>query len=150
MQLFLLIFYKLAVGSVCFSIIAGKETEGAMSRKQAKRPTSPTRAVTTERAARLYRLLELLDGGPKTRSMLMRRLKLDVRGFYRDLGLLRACGIELQLERHRYSLQEKCAKAAARLPFPDPLLSLGEAKQLARGRTLAHRKLKEQLGNITG
>ncbi|MGE3804445.1 MAG: hypothetical protein AB7K24_07215 [Gemmataceae bacterium] len=119
-----------------------------MKRKRAVRPASPAHAVTTERAARLYRLLELLDGGPKSRSVLMRRLKLDVRGFYRDLGLLRDCGILLQLEKHRYRLEEKLAHAVLRLPFPDPLLSLGEAVQLAKGRSAAHRKLKEQLARI--
>jgi len=35
--------------------------------------------------------------------------------------------------------------AIARLPFPDPVLTLGEARELAKGRNLAQRKLKQQI-----
>jgi hypothetical protein len=106
--------------------------------------------VTAERAARLYRLLHLLGGGPQTRAALTRRLRLDVRGFYRDLELLRSAGIVVPLADGRYTLDEPAADAAARLPFPDPRLTLGEATLLAKGRTRAHRKLKEQIAQIVG
>jgi hypothetical protein len=36
----------------------------------------------------------------------------------------------------------------ARLPFPDPVLTLGEAQQLAKGRSPAARKLKQQIDRI--
>ena len=36
------------------------------------------------------------------------------------------------------------------LPFPDPRLSLGEAQRLSRGRTAAHRTLRERVEQITG
>jgi hypothetical protein len=36
------------------------------------------------------------------------------------------------------------------LPFPDPHLTLGEAQQLAKGRSAAHGKLKKQIADITG
>jgi hypothetical protein len=115
-----------------------------------KRKTRPTtaQAVTAQRAARLCKLLRLLGGGPQTRSALARRLRLDVRGFYRDLDLLRGVGITVTLEAGRYSLDGDAEKAIARLPFPDPHLTLGEAVQLAKGRTLSHRKLKEQISGI--
>ncbi|HXG09939.1 MAG TPA: hypothetical protein VNK04_09135 [Gemmataceae bacterium] len=113
---------------------------------------SPVRAsaaaVTARRAPRLYRLLKLLGRGPQTRARLTRQLGLDVRSFYRDLNLLRDAGIEVILDEGRYVLQGKTAQAIARLPFPDPHLTLGEAQQLARGRTAAHRKLKEQIKQI--
>jgi predicted DNA-binding transcriptional regulator YafY len=78
----------------------------------------------------------------------MQRLHLDVRGFYRDLELLRDSGITIDLEGRRYRLLEKTATAIARLPFPDPRLTLGEAIQLARGRSQAHRKLQRQIADI--
>lgn len=106
------------------------------------------KAVTAERAARLYRLLRLLAAGPQTRGTLTRRLRLDVRGFYRDLELLRSAGIDLPLVNRRYTLAEDVDDAVARLPFPDPHLTLGEARQLAKGRTKAHQKLKAQVSQI--
>ena len=119
-----------------------------MARKRRPRPLPTLKTVTAERAARLYRLLKLLAGGPQTRGTLIRRLRLDIRGFYRDLVLLRDSGIDLTLANRRYGLAEDVGKAIARLPFPDPRLSLAEAVQLSRGRTQAHRKLKQQIAQI--
>jgi hypothetical protein len=118
--------------------------------KQGKQ-TSPllSRTVSAERAERLYRLLQLLGSGPQTRAGITRRLRLDVRGFYRDLELLRSAGIVVPLRNRRYTLEGSLAAAKSRLPFPDPHLTLGEARQLAKGRTPAHRKLKQQIGLIT-
>jgi predicted DNA-binding transcriptional regulator YafY len=121
-----------------------------MARKRTPQAAALSKTVTAERAARLYRLLKLLATGPQPRASLARRLRLDVRGFYRDLELLRTAGIDLALVEGRYTLQEKVADAIARLPFPDPRLTLGEAAQLAKGRSRAHRKLKAQIGAITG
>lgn len=114
----------------------------------AKKPASLLKTVTADRAARLYRLLRLLGEGPQSRAALTRRLRLDVRGFYRDLELLRAAGIDVPLEGGRYSLTGRLDQAVARLPFPDPHLTLGEAVLIARGRSPAHRKLKEQINHI--
>jgi hypothetical protein len=96
----------------------------------------------------LCKLLRLLGTGPQTRAALTRRLRLDVRGFYRDLVVLRRAGIAVVLEAGRYRLDESADRAIARVPFPDPHLTLGEARQLARGRTAAHRKLQEQVAGI--
>jgi hypothetical protein len=79
---------------------------------------------------------------------LKQRLRLDVRGFYRDLELLRAAGVTVSLQNRRYTLVDRLKDALAKLPLPDPDLTLGEAEQLARGRTAAHRKLREQIGRI--
>jgi predicted DNA-binding transcriptional regulator YafY len=102
-------------------------------------------AVKAERAARLYRLLQFIRRGPQTRKALTRYLRHDVRSFYRDLDLLRTCGIDLPFRGGRYCLSETVTAAIARLPFPDPVLTLGEAQELAKGRNLAQRKLKQQI-----
>jgi len=121
-----------------------------MARTRRNRARLTSKAVTPERAARLYRLLRLLAEGPQSRSKLGRGLRLDIRGFYRDLELLRAAGIELQLSEGRYQLRKSVASAVAHLPFPDPHLNLGEALQLAKGRTRVHRKLRTQIALIIG
>lgn len=121
-----------------------------MARKGSKGLNSPDKAVTADRAARLYRLLCLLGGAPQTRKVLTRKMHLGVRGFYRDLEVLRAAGITVVMKSRRYILQGQLKDALARLPFPDPKLSLGEAQHLARGRSEAHRKLKEQIAQIVG
>jgi hypothetical protein len=111
-------------------------------------PEDVLRTVTLDRAKRLYRLLRLLATGPQTRAVLMKRLRLDVRGFYRDLELLRTSGIGLPLSGRRYSLGMPAAEATDRLPFPDPRLTLAEAMQLAKGKSAAHRKLRGQIARI--
>lgn len=121
-----------------------------MAKKAVPPAPSSSKAVTAERAARLYRLLKLVSARPQTREALRRRLRLDVRGFYRDLELLRASGIELDLVKRRYVLSGDVDDLLGRLPFPDPHLTLGEAAVLAQGRTKAHRRLKEQLARIEG
>jgi predicted DNA-binding transcriptional regulator YafY len=119
----------------------------ASKKKPSHRAITPP--VTAERAARLYRLLRLLAKKPHTRDQLGAALHLGVRGFYRDLEALRAAEIEVLLKIGRYILVGKLADAIARLPFPDPGLTLGEATQLSKGRSQAHRKLKQQLLQIT-
>jgi hypothetical protein len=119
-----------------------------MAKKRSPRVSPALKAVTDERARRLARLLRLLGTGPQTRAALTRHLRLDVRGFYRDLELLRAAGIAVTLENRRYVLDEPVPQAIDRLPFPDPHLTLGEARQLARGRTAAHRKLQAQVRTV--
>ncbi len=120
----------------------------AKTRKPAR--AAGATAITRQRAGRLYRLLGLLGEKPQTRAVLTRRLSQNLRGFYRDLEVLRKFGIEVQLVEGRYALTGKAADAQGRLPFPDPGLSLGEALQLAKGRTVTHRNLKEQIAEITG
>jgi hypothetical protein len=120
--------------------------EALMAKKQGA--AAPAHNITPERAARLYRLVQLLGRGAQTRTALVRALRLNVRGFYRDLEVLRAAGIAVELVKQRYTLEESPAKAVERLPIPDPGLTLGEARQLARGRTRAHEKLRRQIRQI--
>ena len=111
-----------------------------MARKRKKAQAG--KLVTPDRAARLYRLLQLLGRGPRSRDVLLRRLRLNVRGFYRDLEMLQKLGIPISLGLRGYALEVDRSEALARLPFPDPCLTFAEAEQLARGRSAAHRKLK--------
>jgi hypothetical protein len=113
-----------------------------------RRANPAVAAVTLDRAARLYRMLTMLGHGPQSRASLIRRLRLGIRGYYRDLEALRAVGITVQFSGGKYHLVEELASAIDRLPFPDPNLTLGEARQLAKGRSKAHRKIHEQLEKI--
>jgi predicted DNA-binding transcriptional regulator YafY len=120
-----------------------------MAKKRAAAPIPPERSgVTAERFDRLVRLLHLLADKPLTREVLTRRLKIDVRGFYRDLGLVRTAGIMIALEEGRYHLSVDVEAALGLLPFPDPHLTLAEARLLAKGRTPAHKKLRELIERI--
>ena len=116
----------------------------------AKAPKPPA-AVTAARAARLYRLLALVDAAPRVRSVLLKRLKVDLRGFYRDLELLRSLGVAVTADGDRYTLATPLDDALSRLPFPDPGLSLRDALQLAQGgRSDAHRKLRSRIDSFIG
>jgi hypothetical protein len=118
-----------------------------------RRPPSPPPerpGVTPDRFTRLHRMVRLLAERPQPRTALARQLRLDVRGFYRDLELLRSAGIAVTLRAGRYRLEGDPDEAAARLPFPDPHLTLGEARQLARGRTGLHRRLQGQIDQALG
>ncbi len=117
----------------------------AKKRKSPAKPAPIAASVTPERFLRLYRMVQLLADSPQTRESITRRLRLDVRGFYRDLDLLRSAGVSVILETGRYSLGQKEDDALALLPFPDPRLTLGAARTLAKGRSQAHRALAETI-----
>ena len=123
-----------------------------MARKRTRRAPTPAAAerpaVTADRFARLSRLLRLLAGSALTRQALSRRLSIDVRGFYRDLEAIRAVGVGITLSKGRYRLDDSLDAALACLPFPDPHLTLAEARVLARGKSAAHRKLRQQLAQV--
>lgn len=107
-------------------------------------------AVTSERAGRLYKLLVQIRSTAKPRPALVKKLNVTVRGFYRDLELLRRLGVNVQTSGDSYQLGDPLGDALARLPFPDPGLSLRDALQLARGRTDAHRKLRARVAQVVG
>ncbi|HEV3203987.1 MAG TPA: hypothetical protein VGY77_06380 [Gemmataceae bacterium] len=119
-----------------------------MAKKTSAKVIPAAKMVTAERAARLYRLLKLLGEKPHTRKSLTHRLHLDLRGFYRDLELLRESGIHLSLEDRLYSLPEPLKEILSRLPFPDPRLTLGEAILLSKGKSKVHKKLRDLVGQI--
>jgi biotin operon repressor len=119
-----------------------------MARKRSSKPTPAEVTVTSERAARLYRILKLLGKGPQRRKALTASLKVGVRDFYRDLKVLREIGISVRIAEHRYRLDGDVQVAMARLPFPDPHLTLGEAMLLAKGRSKVHKKIQQQMAMI--
>ena len=113
--------------------------------------TSPALAtVTRDRAARLAKFLKLLAGTAKTRTVLMAKLKTDQRAFYRDLRFLRALGIDVSAAGDKYLLDGPLESARAKLPCPDPGLTMAEAAQLSRGSSEGHRKLKRMVESING
>ncbi len=146
------IVYLVFLRTVTASCVVGLvHTEKDMAQKR----TSPAKAaiptgtaVTAVRFVRLYRMVKLLAGGTQSRETLTRRLRLDVRGFYRDLGLLRSSGALIALVGGRYTLEQDVDDALALLPFPNPQLTLGSAKTLAKGRRPAHRALAETITQI--
>lgn len=108
-------------------------------------------ALTAERAGRLYKLIRFLAAdASRSRVQITRRLGLDLRGFYRDLGVLRSCGVMIDVNALGYKLAEDAQAALAKLPFPDPLLSFDDALALSVGRSAAHRKMKEQIREMVG
>ncbi len=116
----------------------------------AKKKPRQRQAVTADRFRRLHSLVGQLGESPRTRAALLAALKIDVRGFYRDLELLRGAGVAIVLRDGRYTLGEAAEAAVGKLPFPDPLLSLGQARQLARGRTALHAALAKRIEELTG
>jgi hypothetical protein len=120
----------------------------AKKRKPAAKPALSAAGVTPERFVRLYRMVKLLAGSSQTREALARRLQLDVRGFYRDLDLLRSSGVSIALTGGRYTLEQDADAALALLPFPDPRLTLGAAKTLAKGRSPVHRALADTIARM--
>ena len=120
-----------------------KATMELSSETSAMRP-----AVTAERFRRLVRLVQLLGEAPRNRGQLLAHLKLDIRGFYRDLELLRSMGVIITLSNGMYHLTGAPDDVLPRLPFPDPRLTLGEMRQLARGRSHLHEALQRQIERL--
>ena len=119
-----------------------------MAKRSRTLAPSPPPIVTPDRAARLCHLLRLIGGSGQTRTNLLKKLKLDVRGFYRDLKTLRESGISVAMEAGRYALQADVDEAVRLLPFPDPRLTLGEALQLGKGKSSVHLKIRRQIEAI--
>jgi predicted DNA-binding transcriptional regulator YafY len=105
-----------------------------------KKRTTPS--LSQDRLSRLYRILGYIETTPRSRDWLKKKFKLDQRTFYRDLNVLRNFGITIHSENDKYVLKIPLTQAQNLLPFPDPILTLEEAEQLAKGNTLAHKKLK--------
>ena len=107
-------------------------------------------AITRARASRLHRLVTILAESARERDALLGLLEIGLRTFYRELDLLRRCGIKVRLERRRYSLTTTAREAEGRLPFPDPQLSFAEMAELARGPGDAARRMAELLASVVG
>lgn len=115
------------------------------------RTDSPhTTSVTLERASRLSRLLKLIAKTARSRDVLLDKLRLDVRGFYRDLKTLRERGIVVTADGDSYRLHEDLDEARAKLPSPDPMLSVADLRLLCKGNSEAHKKLRRLYDSLTG
>jgi predicted DNA-binding transcriptional regulator YafY len=108
-------------------------------------------SVTVERASRLAKLLKLTASKtPKTRDDLILRLKVNVRGFYRDVKLIRECGVQLSAEKDKYHLTEDLSSAQGKLPCPDLGLSVSDLQSIARGSSDTHKRIQRLLLDILG
>lgn len=108
----------------------------------------PAVHITLDRAARLHRLVTRLGAGPQGRQELLATLGIGLRTFYRELELLRRCGVKIRLAQKQYVLQGTVQQAEGRLPFPDPQLSFAELAELARCPGAAAQRLAEMLALV--
>jgi predicted DNA-binding transcriptional regulator YafY len=108
----------------------------------------PAARVSLARASRLHRLVAALAESPRARERLLAELEIGLRTFYRELALLRRCGIRVRLTKKLYVLANAGADAAGRLPFPDPLLSFAEMAELARCDSPAGKRLADLLASV--
>jgi predicted DNA-binding transcriptional regulator YafY len=123
--------------------------EGIMAGKRTPRPSDEMRAVTADRVARLFQLVSILAGKPVPRQTLLKRFRMNQRSFYRDIEFLRSIGIGVVAADTKYRLSIEFNEALARLPFPDPVLTLGQAIVLAKGKSAAHKVMQKRVKAIT-
>jgi hypothetical protein len=76
-------------------------------------------------------LVRFLSGAPRGRPAILSELRIGLRTFYRELELLRRCGVKIRHRAKLYHLLPTAAEAEGRLPFPDPQLSFAEMGELA-------------------
>jgi hypothetical protein len=105
----------------------------------------PAVHITLQRAARLHRLVRFLAGAPRARPAILSELRVGLRTFYRELELLKKCGVKVRHKLKLYQLIPTDSEALGRLPFPDPQLSFAEMAELAVCDCAAGRRLGELL-----
>jgi predicted DNA-binding transcriptional regulator YafY len=96
----------------------------------------------------LHRLARLLDEAPRSRAELIELLQIGLRTFYRELELLRRCGVKIRLIGKKYQLRGTLAQAETQLPFPDPRLSFAEMAELSSCQGPAARRLGGMLKRV--
>lgn len=85
---------------------------------------------------------------PSSRDVLLGELAIGLRTFYRELVLLKRCGIKVELRGKTYMLKSTAEEAQGGLPFPDPLLSFAEMAELSGGTGPAARRLADLLASV--
>jgi hypothetical protein len=108
----------------------------------------PAVHITLNRAARLHRLVTVLADGGRSREALLSELAIGLRTFYRELELVKRCGVKVRLAKKQYVLGGTVRDAEGRLPFPDPQLSFAEMAELAQGPGTAAKRLAELLAAV--
>jgi hypothetical protein len=121
-------------------LVAMKRTTGTRRR--------PAVHITLTRAARLHRLVMVLAAQGQTREKLLSDLNMGLRTFYRELELLKRCGVKVRLAKKLYVLHGTAQEAEGRLPFPDPQLSFAEMAELSQGPGAAAKRLAELLASV--
>jgi predicted DNA-binding transcriptional regulator YafY len=112
-------------------------------------PDAPA-GIAVHRAARLYRLVTLVGDRAKPRDWLLKKLRIDVRSFYRDLEFLRGLDVEITTVNGSYVLSSGLDDALGKIPFPDPGFSVRDALHLMSGSTAAKKKLKKAIDAVVG
>jgi len=108
----------------------------------------PSVHITLPRAARLHRLVWYLAETARTRDLILSHLKIGLRTFYRELELLKRCGVKVRHQAKLYTLLATAEHAEGRLPFPDPQLSFAEMAELAACPCEAGRRLADLLASV--
>jgi hypothetical protein len=108
----------------------------------------PTVHITLQRAARLHRLVRYLAEQPRTREAILAHLGLGLRTYYRELELLKRCGVKVRHREKQYTLVSTAEQAEGRLPFPDPQLSFAEMAELANCPCEAGKRLADLLNSV--
>jgi len=108
----------------------------------------PSIHITLARASRLYGLVRFLEEGPRGRDEALKQCGIGLRTFYRELELLKKCGIKVRHKDKLYSLASPADDPAGRLPFPDPQLSFAEMAELSRADGPASRRLAGLLASV--
>ncbi len=114
-----------------------------------RRPRRPSVQITDARASRLHRLVLTLRDRPRLREELLAELGIGLRTFYRELELLKRCGVKVRLLKKQYVLHSTVEAAEALLPFPDPRLSFAEMAELVQGTGAAALRLAELYERVT-
>jgi hypothetical protein len=108
----------------------------------------PSIHITLQRAARLHRLVWYLAETPRTRDVILSHLRIGLRTFYRELELLKRCGVKVRHQAKLYTLLATAEQAEGRLPFPDPQLSFAEMAELAACPGEAGKRLADMLSSV--
>lgn len=115
-------------------------------------PQSPRRRpsvhITLQRTARLHRLVWFLAENPRSRDAILSRLGIGLRTFYRELELLKRCGVKIRHRAKLYTLLATAEQSEGRLPFPDPQLSFAEMAELAVCPCDAGKRLADLLASV--
>ena len=114
------------------------------------KPTELSAGIAPHRATRLFRLLTLLGGRAQSRTGLLKKLRVDLRSFYRDIEYLRGLGVSITAAHGGYVLSDTLDNAFGRLPFPDPGLSVRDVMHLLNGSVSAKKKLRLKAEAILG
>jgi hypothetical protein len=108
----------------------------------------PSVHITLQRAARLHRLVRFVSEAPRTRDAVLTYLRIGLRTFYRELELLRRCGVKIRHRDKLYTLMATAEQAEGKLPFPDPQLSFAEMAELAQCPCDAGQRLGQLLASV--